>query len=81
IDPVAQTQERGRSSLIGFDSANLGNMFFGDIRREIEHQALDHGYFVLIADSSGREDLERQQLERLEAQKIAGIALAAIGRA
>ncbi|MBY5568965.1 LacI family transcriptional regulator [Rhizobium leguminosarum] len=80
IDPVAQTLARGRSSLIGFVSANLGNMFFGDIRREIEHQALDHGYFVLIADSSGRADLERALLERLEAQKIAGIALAANGR-
>lgn len=79
IDPVAQTLARGRSSLIGFVAANLGNMFFGDVRREIEHQALDHGYFVLIADSSGRADLERALLERLQAQKIAGIALAANG--
>ncbi len=80
IDPVAQTLARGRSSLIGFVSANLGNMFFGDIRREIEHQALDNGYFVLIADSSGKADLERALLERLEAQRMAGIVLAANGR-
>lgn len=80
IDPVAQTLARGRSSLIGFVSANLGNMFFGDVRREIEHQALEKGYFVLVADSSGKADLEQALLERLEAQKMAGIVLAANGR-
>ena len=79
IDPVAQTLARGRSSLIGFVAANLGNMFFGDIRREVEHLALENGHFVLIADSAGKPDLERAWLERLEAQKVAGIVLAANG--
>ena len=32
IDPVAQTLARGRSSLIGFVSANLGNMREGIYR-------------------------------------------------
>ncbi|WP_461383851.1 LacI family DNA-binding transcriptional regulator, partial [Devosia indica] len=34
-DPLAQSLARGRSRMIGFVVGNVGNPFFGDIRREL----------------------------------------------
>jgi LacI family transcriptional regulator len=41
-DPLAQSLARGRSRMIGFVVGNVGNPFFGDIRRELENYALEH---------------------------------------
>ncbi|MBO9590960.1 LacI family DNA-binding transcriptional regulator [Devosia sp.] len=75
-DPLAQSLARGRSRMIGFVVGNVGNPFFGDIRRELENYALEHEHFVLITDSSGKTDRERDLIEHLIGLKIAGLALA-----
>lgn len=75
-DPLAQSLARGRSRMIGFVVGNVGNPFFGDIRRELENYALEHEYFVLITDSSGKTERERDLIEHLIGLKIAGLALA-----
>lgn len=75
-DPLAQSLARGRSRMIGFVVGNVGNPFFGDIRRELENYALEHEHFVLITDSSGKTDRERDLVEHLIGLKIAGLALA-----
>jgi LacI family transcriptional regulator len=75
-DPLAQSLARGRSRMIGFVVGNVGNPFFGDIRRELENYALEHQHFVLITDSSGKTDRERDLIEHLIGLKIAGLALA-----
>lgn len=75
-DPLAQSLARGRSRMIGFVVGNVGNPFFGDIRRELENYALEHEHFVLITDSSGKPDRERALIEHLIGLKIAGLALA-----
>ena len=75
-DPLAQSLARGRSRMIGFIVGNVGNPFFGDIRRELENYALEHDHFVLITDSSGKPDRERALVEHLIGLKIAGLALA-----
>lgn len=75
-DPLAQSLARGRSRMIGFVVGNVGNPFFGDIRRELENYALEHEHFVLITDSSGKPDRERALVEHLVGLKIAGLALA-----
>jgi len=75
-DPLAQSLARGRSKMIGFVVGNVGNPFFGDIRRELENYALEHEHFVLITDSSGKTDRERDLIEHLIGLKIAGLALA-----
>lgn len=75
-DPLAQSLARGRSRMIGFVVGNVGNPFFGDIRRELETYALEHQHFVLITDSSGKTDRERDLIEHLIGLKIAGLALA-----
>jgi len=75
-DPLAQSLARGRSRMIGFVVGNVGNPFFGDIRRELENYALEHEHFVLVTDSSGKTERERALVEHLIGLKIAGLALA-----
>jgi LacI family transcriptional regulator len=75
-DPLAQSLARGRSRMIGFVVGNVGNPFFGDIRRELENYALEHNHFVLVTDSSGKTERERALLEHLIGLKVAGLALA-----
>ncbi len=75
-DPVAQSLARGRSRMIGFVVGNVGNPFFGDIRRELENYALEHEHFVLVTDSSGKTDREKALVEHLIGLRIAGLALA-----
>lgn len=78
-DPLAQSLARGRSRMIGFVVGNVGNPFFGDIRRELETYALEHEHFVLITDSSGKPEREQAMLEHLIGLKVAGLALAPAG--
>ncbi|HEV2515760.1 MAG TPA: LacI family DNA-binding transcriptional regulator [Devosia sp.] len=75
-DPLAQSLARGRSRMIGLVVGNVGNPFFGDIRRELENYALEHEHFVLITDSSGKPEREQALVEHLIGLKIAGLALA-----
>lgn len=75
-DPLAQSLARGRSRMIGFVVGNVGNPFFGDIRRELENYALEHEHFVVITNSSGKTERERALIEHLIGLKIAGLALA-----
>lgn len=75
-DPLAQSLARGRSRMIGLVVGNVGNPFFGDIRRELESYALEHDHFVLITDSSGKPERERALIEHLIGLKIAGLAIA-----
>lgn len=79
-DPLAQSLARGRSRMIGFVVGNVGNPFFGDIRRELENYALAHEHFVLVTDSSGRVERERALIEHLIGLKIAGLALSPSSR-
>ncbi|MDO9417083.1 LacI family DNA-binding transcriptional regulator [Pararhizobium sp.] len=78
-DPLAQTLAKGRSKLIGLVTGNIGNAFFGDIRRELETYAIDHGHFVLAADSSGKPGREIELIEHLAGLKVAGLVLAPNG--
>lgn len=75
VDPLAQSLARGRSRMVGFVVGNVGNPFFGDIRRELENYALEHDHIVLVTDSSGRPDRERLLVEHLVRLKAAGLVL------
>ena len=78
-DPLAQSLARGRSRLIALITPNVGNPFFGDIRRELENYAIEHDHFVLVSDSSGKATREREVLQHLVGLKVAGVVLAPNG--
>lgn len=75
-DPLAQSLARGRSNMVGFVVGNVGNPFFGDIRREVENYAIEQQHFVLVTDTSGKPEREKALVEHLIGLKIAGLALA-----
>lgn len=79
-DPLAQSLARGRGRLIALITPNVGNPFFGDIRRELENYAIEHDHFVLISDSSGKSTREREVLNHLIGLKVAGVVLAPNGQ-
>ncbi len=55
--------------------ADIGNPFFSATLREVERRAAESGYLVIIADSNGEIGRERQILELLSGQRVAGIVL------
>lgn len=79
-DPLAHGLAVGRSKFIGLVTANISNDFFSDIRRQIQTVAATHGYFVLVVDSGGDPERERDLLGYLAGLKIAGLAIAPNGR-
>ncbi|MGJ8527912.1 LacI family DNA-binding transcriptional regulator [Maritalea sp.] len=78
-DPLAQSLARGQSRMIGFVVGHVGNPFFGDIRRQLENHALAQNHFVLVTDSSGEEERERQLVKHLIGLKVAGLVLSPAG--
>jgi LacI family transcriptional regulator len=74
-DPVARSLAGGGSRLIGMVVADIGNPFFSATLREVERRAAESGYLVIIADSNGEIGRERQILELLSGQRVAGIVL------
>jgi LacI family transcriptional regulator len=74
-DPVARSLASGRSRLIGMVVADISNPFFGRILREIEARATAAGHLVIISDSGGSPQREREILEHLSGQRVAGIVL------
>ncbi|UAB69197.1 LacI family DNA-binding transcriptional regulator [Vibrio sp. SCSIO 43132] len=79
VDPVAQSLARGSSRMIGFVVGNIGNPFFGEIRREIEDYALKHNYFLLAVESSGIMEREQELVRHLAGLKVAGLVIAPSG--
>jgi LacI family transcriptional regulator, galactose operon repressor len=74
-DPVARSLAGGRSRLIGMVVADILNPFFGTMLSEVERRAGESGYLVIIADSNADTGRERQILELLSSQRVAGIVL------
>lgn len=74
-DPVARSLAGGRSRLIGMVVADVRNPFFGTMLSELERRAAESGYLMIIADSNAEIARERQILDLLASQRVAGIVL------
>lgn len=79
-DPVAQSLKSGKSRLIAMVVADITNPFFGRVLREVERQALARNYMVILSDSRGSIENEKEILHHLRAQRVAGIVLSPSGR-
>ena len=75
VDPVARSLAGGRSRLIGMVVADISNPFFGSLLKEVERCATAAGYLVILSDSGDDVDRERQILEHMSGQRVAGIVL------
>lgn len=74
-NPVAQSLKSGRSRLIGMVVADISNPFFGKLLREVERRALARDHLVIVCDTAGDTQREREILGALAGQRVAGVLL------
>jgi LacI family transcriptional regulator len=79
-DPVARSLASGKSRLIGMVVADISNPFFGTLLKEVERCATASGHLVIIADSGGVPAREREILDHMAGQRVAGIVLSPCGQ-
>lgn len=72
-DPVAQSLRTGKTRTIGFLVADLSNQVFIDSVKGAADVARGHGYSVMLTNSEGDPDLDRQQLTTMLARRLDGI--------
>jgi LacI family transcriptional regulator len=77
-NPVAQSLKSGKSKLIGMIMADISNPFFGRLLIEVERVALNAGYLVIVSDSAGDPEREREILAHLANQRVAGVLLSTL---
>jgi LacI family transcriptional regulator len=78
-NPQAQALRRGRSNTYGLVVRNLANPFFLDIMSGAEQVASDVGATLLFLDSQYSVARERQHVQSMAGQLVAGLAIAPVG--
>lgn len=72
---VARQLVQRRTSTLGVFVGDLGNPFYGELAKQLERYAHDHGFTTMICNTDGRADLETARVEALLERRVAGIAL------
>lgn len=75
-DQVARSMRRRTSNLIGLVVSTIENVFFTEVARAAEQQALRHGFSLLIINTDEHITREASSFAVLRQQLIAGIILA-----
>jgi LacI family transcriptional regulator, galactose operon repressor len=78
-NPQAQALRRGRTSTYGFVIRNFANPFFIEVLAGAEEVAGQAGATLLALDSQYSVDRERQHVQEMAAQRLAGLAIAPVG--
>lgn len=77
-NPSARALAGGSTRTLGLVLPDISNPFFGRLAAEIQLQAAARGYMVLIANSHGDPEIERQTLDELVNRQVDGLLLALI---
>jgi LacI family transcriptional regulator len=78
-NPQAQALRRGRTTTYGFVVRNFANPFFLEVLSGAQQVAADSGATLLVLDSRYSLDRERQHVQELAVQRVAGLAIAPVG--
>ena len=78
-NPQAQALRRGRTSTYGFVIRNFANPFFLEVLTGAEEVAGKAGATLLALDSRYSLDRERQHVQEMAGQRLAGLAIAPVG--
>lgn len=70
---VARALLGQRTKVIGVVMPTVALPFFGEVAVSIEHALATHGYRMLLCNSLGRADIERQYLDLLMGNRVDGI--------
>ena len=78
-NPQAQALRRGRTMTYGLLTRNLANPFFLDVMSGAEEVASEAGATLLVLDSSYSLEREAEQVRKMAAQRLEGLAIAPVG--
>lgn len=78
-DPAARALRLGRSDTYALMVRNLRNPFFLDVISALQEAALAENASVLVMDTDYSADREVTYVERMAAQRVAGLAIAPVG--
>ncbi|VEG26148.1 LacI family DNA-binding transcriptional regulator [Actinomyces howellii] len=70
---VARALHGKSTQTIGVIVPTVALPFFGELAAEIENALADHGYRILVCNSMGRADREREYLDLLVSHRVDGI--------
>jgi DNA-binding LacI/PurR family transcriptional regulator len=79
-NPQAQALRRGRTTTYGLVIRNFNNPFFLEVLSGAEQAASEAGAALLLLDSRYSEERERMQVRQMAAQRLAGLAIAPVGK-
>jgi len=79
-NPQAQALRRGRTTSYGLVIRNFNNPFFLEVLAGAEQVASEAGATLLVLDSHYSPDRERMQVREMAAQRLAGLAIAPVGK-
>lgn len=76
---IARSLRMNRTRTLGIVIPDITIPFFPKLIRGAESAAREHGYFLIVLDSEGSDDREREMISLLQAQRVEGILLVTVG--
>lgn len=76
---LARGLRRGEATLLGLVVPDATNPYFAEIARAVADACSEEGYAVIICNSDGRRDREKEAVEVLAANRVGGIFLVNVG--
>ncbi|MHB8070840.1 MAG: LacI family DNA-binding transcriptional regulator [Candidatus Cryosericum sp.] len=77
---IARAMVRGQSDLVGLLVPDITNPFFPAIVRGVEDEARKHGLNLIVCNSDGQVEKEKQYLHSLHDLAVAGVIVASASR-
>src|SRR4051812_40082643 len=71
--PAARSMRKNRSRIMGLLISDIQNPFFIELIRGVEDEALRHEYSLILCNSNESPQREKQYLEVLYAERVAGV--------
>ncbi|TDX44387.1 LacI family DNA-binding transcriptional regulator [Orenia marismortui] len=78
---LAQNLAKQESNMIGLLLPDISSLFYSEAARAIQDIAAKEGYQVIVCNTDGDEDREKNYIDWLQANKIAGIIFLGYGLA
>jgi len=79
-DEVARSLKKGRTKAVGVIVPDITNAFYPEVIRGVEESARQHGYAVLLCDSTENPANENEHLDTLFSRRVDGVLLAICAR-
>lgn len=74
-DAAARSIRTGHSRAAGFVVSDIGNPYFAAVCKGVESVLHEHGYSLLLVNSSGDPNRERAAIQSLRARRVDGLIL------